>query len=66
MPKNRKRLTQSGAKSEGVRTKFKLGTRKSGKGAKQLSDTELLEIKQRVRKRDRNMLERILTSRGLV
>jgi hypothetical protein len=66
MPKNRKRVSQPGAKSIPILTKFKLGTRKSGKGAKQLSDTELLEIKQRVRKRDRNMLERILTSRGLV
>ena len=41
MPKNRKRNTQKGAKSISIRTKFKVGGRKSGRGLKQMSTSAL-------------------------
>jgi hypothetical protein len=66
MPKNRRRNNQKGAKSISIRTKFKLGGRKSGIGAKQLSDDELQRKLNTVRKKDRNKLRRILEHRGLV
>ena len=66
MPKNRRRNNQKGAKSTSIRTKFKIGGRKSGVGAKQLSDEELQRKLSTVRKKDRNKLRRILEHRGLV
>ena len=66
MPKNRKRTIVPGAKSVGIRTKFKLGNRKSSIGAKQLSTTELSATLNKVAKKDRNMLIRILESRELL
>ena len=63
MPKNRKRAIAKGSKSTSIRTKFKLGNRKSGQGVKQMSTDELLFTK--VAKKDRNMLKRILKSRGI-
>lgn len=66
MPKNRARATQKGAKSTSIRTKFKIGTRKSGVGAKQLSTKELGQMLEKVAKRDRNMLRRILEARGMI
>lgn len=56
MPKNRRRNNQKGAKSISIRTKFKIGGRKSAKGAKQMSDSELESELERCRKRDRNKL----------
>lgn len=58
MPKNRKRLQQPGAKSVSIRTKHKIGGRKSGTGAKQMSDEDLLKALGNCRKRDRNKLRR--------
>ena len=66
MPKNRKRASEKGAKSIAIRTKFKLGTRKSGLGCKQMSTDELRQALAKVAKRDRNMLMRILANRGVV
>lgn len=66
MPKNRQRVSkQPGAKSVAVRTKFKIGGRKTNKGAKALSNTEAKELLGSVRKRDRNKLRRVLESRGI-
>jgi hypothetical protein len=66
MPKNRKRVAQSGAKSIAIQTKHKVGGRKSGKGAKQMSTNELNATLARVRKRDRNKLRRSLEDRGII
>ena len=52
MPKNRKRAIQKGAKSIAIRTKHKIGGRKSNKGLKQTSTRELLDMLDRCRKRD--------------
>lgn len=65
MPKNRKRVAQVGAKSEPIRTKFKIGGRESGQGVKQMSSKELLGALLKVRKRDRNKLLRQFEARGL-
>ena len=64
MPKNRKRANQNSAKSTSIRTKHKIGGRKSGIGAKQTPTKELRELLKRVSKRDHNMLVRILAERG--
>lgn len=56
MPKNRKRVR--GAKSIGIRTKHKIGGRSSGRGAKQMSLTELERAMRSCRKKDRNKLRR--------
>ena len=66
MPKNRQRASEKGAKSIAIRTKFKLGNRKSGLGCKQLSKKDLQEMRSKVSKRDRNMLMRTLESRGVL
>lgn len=66
MPKHRRRIKQPGAKSVGIRTKNKIGGRKSGRSPKQLSNFELLEITGKVRKRDKNKLLRTLEDRGLI
>jgi hypothetical protein len=58
MPKNRRRNTQKGAKSISIRTKHKIGGRKSNKGVKQMSVSEMNEIFERCRPRDRFKLVR--------
>ena len=64
MPKNRLRVKQPGAKSVGVRTKHKIGNRKSGRGCNQIGTSELRELLTKVAKRDRNMLRRIVEARN--
>ena len=64
MPKNRRRNTEKGAKSISIRTKNKIGGRKSGKSAGQMS-TDAILFMQNVRKRDRNKLRRALAGRGV-
>lgn len=64
MPKNRKRVIQPGAKSIAIRTKFKIGTRKSGIGANQVGSKELGEMLATVPKRDRSMLKQIIANRN--
>ena len=66
MPKSRKRVAQSGAKSVPVLTKHKIGGRESNQGVKQMSDKELTAALAKVRKRDRNKLERQLHWRGML
>jgi len=63
MPKNRKRSNQKGAKSVAIRTKHKIGGRKSSKGAKQLATKELLNMIPRARKRDQARIEKELDNR---
>jgi hypothetical protein len=63
MPKNRKRHNRKGAKSISIRTKFKIGGRKSGVSALQLSDAELEAKLETVRKKDRNKLRRVWEAR---
>ena len=58
MPKNRQRAIRKGAKSLSIRTKFKIGGRKSNKGALQMSENELAKALKTCRKRDRNKLTR--------
>lgn len=53
MPKNRKRSNQKGAKSVAIRTKHKIGGRKSNKGVKQMSSFEMAKIFETCRPRDR-------------
>ena len=65
MPKNRQRVVQPGAKSTAIRTKFKIGNRKSGDGAKQMGDDELEKAVKNCRKRDRNKLRRAWDARGI-
>ena len=66
MPKDRKRVKQVGAKSVGVRTKNKIGGRRSRKGTQQMSAVELTSTLAMVRKRDRNKLRQALMNRGLI
>ena len=66
MPKNRLRVKQPGAKSVGIRTKNKIGNRKSGRGCNQISTGELREMLTKVSKRDRNMLRRIIETRNIL
>ena len=63
MPKNRKRATEKGAKSIAIRTKNKIGGRKSGRGTGNVSTPELLGILRTSRKRDRNKLQRAYDER---
>lgn len=56
MPKNRKRVLQKGAKSESVRTKFKVGGRKSGRGVNQMSRVAIIAALRTARSRDHNKL----------
>ena len=62
MPKNRKRVIQKGAKSLAIRTKHKIGGRKSGKGVNQMSASEIAKALASGRKRDRNKLMRVITA----
>jgi len=48
MSKNRKRVVK-GAKSVAIRTKHKIGGRKSGQGVKQMSTSVLIVGKERLR-----------------
>jgi hypothetical protein len=64
MPKNRKRVNQPGAKSEAIRTKNKIGGRKSSRGTSAMSDEDLLKALPGCRKRDRNKLRRAFESRS--
>lgn len=66
MPQNRKRVITPGAKSIGIRTKFKIGGRKSNWGVKQMPGYELEAALRKVRKRDRNKLRHELESRGMI
>ena len=63
MPKNRKRVMQNGAKSESVRTKHKIGGRRSSKGVKQTSTKDLLAMVKNVSKRDYHKIENELDNR---
>ena len=63
MPKNRKRNNKPGGKSVAIRTKNKIGGRKSGTAAEQLSNNELEQKLKTVRKRDRNKLRRVWENR---
>jgi hypothetical protein len=56
MPKNRKRVQQKGAKSESIRTKHKIGGRKSGRGTNAMSWGDLQEALKKPRNRDLNKL----------
>ena len=64
MPKNRQRVAQPGAKSIGIRTKFKIGGRKASRGAKQIGLKELTEMLKTCAKRDHNMLRLIVANRN--
>lgn len=64
MPKNR--IWKRGFKSIGRKIKFKIGGRRSLKGAKQMSTNELQTMLSSVRKRDRNKLQRALKGRGVI
>jgi len=63
MPKNRKRVIMPGAKSISIRTKHKIGGRKSGRGTNAMGGGELLGLLAKCRKRDRNKLERAYSER---
>jgi len=65
MPKTRKRVMQSGAKSISVRIKNKIGGRKSTKSAGTMPNPELEKALTTCRKRDRNKLRRAFEARGL-
>jgi len=64
MPKNRRRRVLAGAKSIAIRTKNKIGGRKSGRGTGQMSTDDIVFLKN-FRKRDRNKLRRALEARGI-
>ena len=63
MPKNRRRNTEKGAKSISIRTKNKIGGRKSGVGTSQMNNGELMKKLTTCRKRDRNKLARAYCER---
>ena len=54
MPKSRKRQIQPGAKSIAIRTKNKIGGRKSSRGTNTMSDEDLIKTLGNCRKRDHN------------
>lgn len=58
MPKNRKRNSAKGAKSLSIRTKNKIGGRKSGKAVHQLPTSEVNNLLSRCRPRDKNKVSR--------
>ena len=66
MPKNRKRVIQPGAKSESVRTKHKIGGRKSSRGVKQMSFADLEKLAKTCRPRDRFKLIREASDRVIL
>jgi len=63
MPKNRRRNTMKGAKSIAIRTKNKIGGRKSGLGTSQMNDFDLATKLRHCRKRDCDKLRRALIAR---
>jgi len=63
MPKNRRRNTEKGAKSIGIRTKHKIGGRKSDIGTSTMSTDALEDKLLTCRKRDRNKLRRAFAAR---
>lgn len=63
MPKAR--IWRRGFKSIAKKIKFKIGGRKSTKGAFQMTTSELTSTLNSVRKRDRNKLRRALENRGI-
>jgi hypothetical protein len=66
MPKNRKRNNRKGAKSLSIRTKFKIGGRKSSLGVKQMSDSDLIAKTRSARPRDLAMINHELHRRGII
>lgn len=66
MPKNRKRNPQKGAKSISIRTKFKIGGRKSSQSVKQMSDSDLVAKTRTARPRDLAMINQELFKRGII
>lgn len=66
MPKNRKRNNRKGAKSLSIRTKFKIGGRKSSQSVKQLSDSDLISKARSARPRDLAMINQELFKRGII
>jgi len=66
MPKNRKRAVEKGAKSIAIRTKHKIGGRKSSKGTNTMSILDLKMALAKCRKRDRNKLTRAFEARELI
>jgi len=63
MPKNRKRTIMPGAKSVGIRTKNKIGGRKSGRGTNTMNAIDLGRAMENCRKRDRAKLRRAWVAR---
>lgn len=66
MPKNRKRNNRKGAKSLSIRTKFKIGGRKSSQSVKQMSDSDLIAKTRSARPRDIAMINQELFRRGII
>ena len=64
MPKNRKRVIQKGAKSVAIRTKHKVGGRKSATGTRQMSTRDIQGRLGSARKRDVPALMNELQRRG--
>jgi hypothetical protein len=62
MPKNRKRANEKGAKSVSIRTKHKIGGRKSSLGTNTMTRDEIIDALKRGRKRDHNKLFHALGS----
>ena len=63
MPKNRRRNNRVGGKSIGIRTKNKIGGRKSSMGTSTMTDDELDEKLLSCRKRDKNKMRRAWKNR---
>ena len=63
MPQNRKRAIMPGAKSTSIRTKNKIGGRKSGRGTGTISTDDLETGLFNCRKRDRNKMRRAYAER---
>jgi hypothetical protein len=63
MSKNRRRNNQKGAKSIAIRTKFKIGGRKSGRGAHQMTNAELNHALAHGRPKDRNSIMHVMRIR---
>lgn len=68
MPKHRKRNPRKGAKSTSIKTKFKIGGRKSGQGALQMNKKSLMDALKKCRPRDKgkliNQFNRLLSASG--
>lgn len=66
MPKTRKRVVTSSAKSVAVKIKDKIGGRKSFQTVHRMSLEELTKTLEGCKKKDRNKLRRALVGRGMV